>query len=297
MSVVPSTAPTWTARRQLLAAAAVLALVVGGLLVLADRDMEPTTGRDAPTRILPGWVPRFTSPDGGFEPRPLALTELRSDAERDRITYANALGSITVELDRIRGVPSDGEPVIVRGGPARRTRSTLSWLGPDAALVEVSWSGAVDDAMIDTFVGALAYVDDDVWVEAAGTGGFRRDPTESLVDVRIDAEPPFDVDVDGDLHDGFSLRFGQSGSDALGTGQCSATVNFETSSRASNGAGYVILAPGDVSSVVVSTDADEDRRVEVTSLLPLADVAVGGVVYDNRSLGAPLPRVDCGEAP
>ena len=294
--VAPSIAPTRSGRRQILAAAAVMVLVVGGLLVLANRDAEGPAGRDAPTRILPGWVPRFTTPAEGFEPRPLALTELQSDAERDRITYADAVGSITVELDRTRGVPSNGEPVIVRGGPARRTDSTLSWLGPDNAVVEVSWSGAVDDALIDAFVEALAYVDEDTWIEATGTGGFRRAPAESLITVRIDADPPFDVDVNGDLHSGFSLWFSESGSVALGTGRCSATVNFDTSSREPNVAGYVILAPGDVSTVVVSTDGTEDRRVEVTTLLPLADVAVGGVVYENRTTSAPLPRVDCGEA-
>ena len=297
VSVGPSTARTRSVRRQILTAAAVLVLVVGGLLVLADRDVEGPAGRDAPARILPGWVPRFPSPDGGFEARPLALTELRSDRDRDRITYASAAGSITVDLDRTRGVPSDGEPVIVRGEPGRRTDSTLSWLGPDNAVVEVSWSGAVDDVWIDAFVQALAYVDDDVWIEAAGTGGFRRRPDEPLVNLRIDAEPPFDVDVNGDLHNGLGLWFGESGSVAVGTGRCSATVNFESSSREPDTAGYVILAPGDVSSVVVGTDGTQDRRVEMTSLLPLADVAVGGVVYENRTTSAPLPRVDCGEAP
>jgi hypothetical protein len=297
LAVAPSTAPGRSGRRQILAAAVVLVLVVGGLLVLANREVERPAGRDAPTRILPGWVPRFTTPDGGFEPRPLALTELRSDAERDRITYANAVGSITVELDRTRGVPSDGEPVIVRGGPARRTESTLSWLGPDNAVVEVSWSGAVDDAMIDLFVRTLAYVNDDVWIEAAGTGGFRRAFRDPLTTVEIDAATPFAVDIVGDLHEGLQLQVGTSGFLALGVSRCSASFTDETSDPESNATGYVILAPGDVGSVVVSTDHDEDRLVDVTSLLPLADVSIGGVVYENRTASAPLPRVDCGEAP
>jgi hypothetical protein len=264
---------------------------------LVNRDVERPAGRDAPTRVLPGWVPRFASPDGGFEPRPLALTELRSDAERDRITYANAVGSITVELDRTRGVPSDGEPVIVRGEPGRRTDSTLSWLGPDNAVVEVWWSGAVDDAMVDVFVQALAYVDDDVWIEATGTGGFRRAFRDPLTTVEIDAATPFAVDIVGDLHEGLQLQVGTSGFVALGVSRCSASFTDETSEPEANVTGYVILAPGDVSSVVVSTDQDEDQRVDVTSLLPLADVSVGGVVYENRTSSAPLPRVDCGEAP
>ena len=288
--VVTATKP-W--RRQMLAAAAVLVLVVGGLFVLANRGIEQSAGRDGPTRIVPGWAARFTSSDGAFDLRSFALTELTSDSARDRITYASAAGSITAVLDRTRGLPSEGDRVMIRGGQARRTVSTLSWLGPDNALVEVSWSGAVDDSMIDLFVQSLAYVDEDVWSEVAGTGGFRRSLRDPLDALSVDADRSFDVEIVGDLHQGLQLQVGPNGFLALGVGRCSASVNFETSDPDAGEAGYVLLAPGNVTSVVVTTDGD-DRQVDVTSLLPLIDVAIGGVVLPRPS-HAELPSVDCGQ--
>jgi hypothetical protein len=191
--------------------------------------------------------------------RPLALTELRSDAEQDRITYANAVGSITVELDRTRGVPSDGEPVIVRGGPGRRTDSTLSWLGPDNAVVEVSWSGAVDDAMID----ACSWRRSPTSTTTPGSKPLA--PAASAERPAESAHQPFEidaasrrstVDVNGDLHEGLQL----SGSVTSGIrrpgrrGAARQRSPTTPQSREPNVAGYVILAPGDVSTVVVSTD-------------------------------------------
>ena len=287
--VVTATKP-W--RRQMVAAAAVLVVVVGGLFVLANRGIEQSAGRDGPTRIVPGWA---ASSDGAFDLRSFALTELTSDSARDRITYASAAGSIAVVLDRTRGLPSEGDRVMIRGGQARRTVSTLSWLGPDNALVEVSWSGAVDDSMIDLFVQSLAYVDEDVWSEVAGTGGFRRSLRDPLDALSVDADRSFDVEIVGDLHQGLQLQVGPNGFLALGVGRCSASVNFETSNPDAGETGYVLLAPGNATSVVVTTDGD-DRQVDVTSLLPLIDVAIGGVVLPRPS-HAELPSVDCGQGP
>lgn len=290
----PATAPR-LGGRHILVAAAMFALVVGGLFALSNRDAEQPAGRDVATRVVPGWVPSLASADGSID-RALILTELHSNPERDRITYANRDASITVELDRTRRVLGDGEPATVRATPGRRTDSSLSWIGPDDAVVEVSWTGSVDETTIDSFVRAIAYVDDDVWIETVGTGGFRRQPPEPLATVRIDADVPFDVDIVGDLHDGLSLQVGPNGFRSLGTGRCSASVNYETSDLDTNVTGYVILAPGDAASAVVGAIGNDDRRIDLTSLLPLVDVSIGGVVYDERRPSARLPVVDCEEA-
>jgi hypothetical protein len=267
----------------------VVAFVVGGLLVLVNLNAAQPAGRDTPTRVLPGSVPRVAESE-----RRLALTGVSSDPTRDRITYAWELGSISLELDRTRAMPSDGEPVVVRGELGRRTDSTLSWLGPDDALVEVSWSGQIDDAMIDSFAQAIVYVDDDTWAEAADTGGFQRPDPEPLANVRIDADVPFDVDIVGDLHEGLSIQTGSSGLPVGGVGdRCGLAVNYPTPGDHADRVSYVVFAPSDVTSAVVRPIGRDERRIELTSLRPLVDIAIGGVVYDDQDPGAPLPQIDC----
>lgn len=280
-------------QRQLLAAAAVLVLVVGGLLVLTGRDADRPAGRGTPTRVVPGWVPRPPTTYGFFTP--YALTELTSTAERDLVTYATASGSITVTLDRTRTSLPDGTPTEVRGGEARRTDSSLAWIGAGGAVVEVSWSGDVTDQMADSFVQGIAEVDETTWSELAGTGGFREDTYDPFTTVRIDADVPFDAELVGDLHQGLSLWIGSSGFLLGSVDRCDASVNYRTSDWESDVTGYTILAPGDVTSAVVRPIGNDDRVVEMTSLLPLADVSIGGVVYEDRAPNTQLPRVDCEE--
>lgn len=280
-------------QRQLLAATAVLVLIVGGLLVLANRDAERPAGRGTPTRVVPGWVPRLTTPGGDW--RTFALSELTSTSESDRITYSADAGEVTLTLDRTRTSLPDGTPTEVRGGDARRTGTSLAWIGPRGAVVEVSWSGDVTDQMVDSFVQGLAEVDERIWNELAGTGGFREDPYEPLASVRIDADVPFEVELVGDLHQGLSLELGSIGFPAGSIDRCAASVNDRTSDWESDVTGYTVLAPGDVTSAVVRATGADDRVVEMTSLLPLVDVSIGGVVYDDRTSSEPLPRVDCEE--
>jgi hypothetical protein len=292
--------PSWSGRRvvrfrrqRLFAAvAALLALFVGGLLVMSDRTAEAPAGRDQPTRILPGWIPVVTSSDGRL--RTFPLTELHSEAERDRITYATSDASMSVVLDRTRGLTAGGEPVSVRGASGRRSASTLSWIGPGGALVEVSWTGAVDDTMVDHFVRGLAFVDEDTWTEAAGTGGFRRAMRDPLVTVRIDGDEPFEVGLVGDLHEGLIVQVGEFGLLA-GYERCQASWKSEISDLEAAVAGYLLAAPGDVTSVVVRTGDSAERRVELQSLLPVVDLSLGSTVYENRTETSETPRVDCGD--
>lgn len=291
----PHSPPGRTATRRLLAFAAVLALVVGGLIVLANRDAERPAGRGVPTRVVPGWVPRTTSADG--DGRPFALTEIDSDAQRDRVTYASAAGSVTVELDRTTTSIPDGSPVVVRGVEGRRTDSSLAWIGPADALVQVTWSGQVSDAMVDSFVQGLAEVDDETWEEVAGTGGFREPTEQPLAQVRVAADEPFEVGLVGDLHVGLSLRAGPNGFSLGSIDACRAGINYLTSDLDDDVTGYVVLAPGHIESAVVRPIGNDDRVIEMTSLLPLADVSIGGVVYEERAPNTQLPRVECQDRP
>lgn len=284
---------------RLVASAAAFVVLVGGLLALTGRDGAQPAGRDVSTRILPGLVPNDGPLDGSGDWRPFALTELRTDPDRDRVTYSWYAASISLELDRTRRSLPDGEAVTIRGTQGRRTDSTLSWLGPDGALVEVSWSGEVVDDQIDSFVQGILYVDDDTWLEAAGTGGFRPQSTdEAIATVRIDAEVPFDVELLGNLHEGLAVWLGSSGFIIGGPNiECRPVYNDLTSDPESNRIGYAVLAGGDVVAAVVRAIGDDEQRIEMTSLLPLADLSIGGVVYENRRSSSPLPRVDCEDTP
>ena len=274
--------------RRLLAAAAVLAVVAGGLVLLANRGAEQSAGRDGATRVLPGWVPLTDVEEAN---RSFVLVELSSDADRDRIVYGVEGASIGVELDRTRSVLGDGETTTVRGGSARRTDSTLSWIGPDDALLEVFWSGAVDDESVEMFAGSIAYVDEEVWAEFAGTGGFRASDGEPLATIRIDADESFDVDIVGDLHGGLWLEV-SGGGYSIAHASCAASWNFEVSDMDERVAAYIILSTGDFSAATVDVP-DGVRRIELTSLLPLLDVSIGGVVFEDRSSNEGLPDVRC----
>jgi hypothetical protein len=280
-------------QRQLAAAAALVVLVVGGLFVLTGRDAERPAGRGTPTRVVPSWGPRFATADG--DQRPFALTELTSTAERDRVTYSADAGTLAIELDRTRSSLPDGTPTVVRGTDARRGESSLAWIGPGDAVVEVTWSGEVTDEMVTSFVQAVAEVDDATWAELTATGGFRERSYEALAEVRVDADVPFTVEIVGDLHEGLSLQLGNSGFRLGYVDRCASSVNDLTSDFEADVTGYLVLAPGDVEAAVIRPIGDDDRVVEMTSLLPLADVSIGGVVYEGRSPSTQLPRVDCEE--
>lgn len=291
----PPRPPAPPRRGRLLAAAAVVAIVVGGLALLADRDAEPPAGRGTPTRVAPGWVPRSTTPYG-FSTT-YALTELSSTGVHDIVTYSAAAGSITLTLDRGGSSLPDGTPTEARGAEARRTDHSLAWVGPGGAVVEVTWSGDVTEPMVESFVQGIVAVDDAAWAALSSTGGFRERSYEPLATVRVDADVPFDVELVGDLHEGLSLRLGPSGYSTGSIDRCAASVNDSTSDFENDIAGYVVLAPGDVEVAVVRPIGDDERRVEMTSLLPLADVSIGGVVYEGRSPASELPRVDCEARP
>lgn len=280
--------------RRVLASAAAMALIVAGVIVLVGRGGDRPAGIDTPTRVVPGWVPQVEVPAGSRDFRTLAVTEIHSDDRADRVTYGADVGSISVELDRAARSLPDGEPAEVRGEPARRTASTLSWFGPDEAVVTVSWTGDIDEATVTSFVHGLLYVDDDIWHELTGAGGFRHSSSSGpLAAIRIDADRPFDVELEGDLHEGTRLWVRESAYHTVAEGLCQIAVHEETTVRDSRVTGYLVIARGDVTSAVVRPFGADERSIELTSLRPLADVSFGGVVFGDRAVSNPLPMVDC----
>lgn len=283
----------------LLAAAAVLGVLVGGLLILSSRLENRPAGRGSPVHLAPGWIPRMAGPDGD---RPLfPLTELvTTDDGYDRLVYATDSASVTLERFTSGGDLPAGDDVVVRGALGRRSASSLHWIEPGGVRVDVSWEGAVPADLIGTFVDGLLAFDDDLWAEMVDHGGFRPadDISNPLATFRIAADDPFDVTLVGSLHAGASLRSGPNGFSLPFRG-CRTQIDEQIEDLRDRGdrpgpIGYLVLAPGAPESVEAIADG---RRIEVemTSLEPTVDASVGGFVLDDRLIGDDLPIIACRE--
>ena len=277
------------------AAAAVLVLVVGGLVVLTGRQASAPAGRSAPRHVVPAWIPQVEGDSVSY--LRFALTEINVADDVERLTWSTNAASISVTLDRVDASLPDGEAVEVGRTVASRNDDSLSWFGPGGALVTVSWSGAVDATMIDTFVDGLVYADDAMWSELTDHGGFLEDSYSPITSWRIDADPDFTIELVGNLHEGLALQVGSNGW-ALPIAECTwgwndAVIEYPDDPGDPGRVGYVVLVPGVPDAVTVRASGEPDTVVRLTSLAPTLDVSVGTVVYDNRLLSSPGPDVGC----
>lgn len=278
-----------------LAAAAVVAVVVGGLLALTNRGADAPAAIGEPRHIVPGWIPRADADDGD---RRFALTEITSTADVDRLVWSADIGSVTLEYDRSATMMVTGVPATVRDAPAVRTPDGIEWWGPAGGVASLTIEGGVDPGVLDTITRSLVYVDDSVWSTLTATGGFTGDADRPLRAWRIEADAgAFDLLLRGNLHDGFSPTDGMTGwsLDLVG---CRTAINYGLSDlrgepdRALSRTTYTIVARGAPTEVVVSTDGELDRVVSMTSLEPTLDLSVGAIEYVGRSPSAGLSECE-----
>lgn len=294
--------PSAAARRwrPLLAVAAVVALVVGGLAVLSGRGAITPSGRAVPRHVAPGSIPRLGIDELG---RLFPLTDLVSTENYDRLKYAVDGASVTIEVFRDGVDLPAGDPRMVRGADGVRTSSGIHWLGPDGSVVAVSWNGTVEIEMIDDVIDGMVYLDDGQWEQLIAHGGFRAVDSTAIAgfsipaDERFGIDEAFEVELVGSLHDGISLRNGPNGF-VLPLRQCAAQVDWNVARLRDRAVdepgriGYLVLAPGAVRSVRVSIDGTP-TDVELTPLGTIADVSLGGIALDDRLPGDEQLAVDC----
>ncbi len=283
-----------------LAAAAVIAVVVGGLLALANRGGEAPAAIGEPRHIVPGWIPR-AGPDPS-ESR-FALIEITSTADVDRLVWSADTGSVTLEYDRAAMLMVTGAPATVRDAQAVRTPDGIAWSGPAGGVATVRIEGDVSAQVLDDVVASIIYVDDDMWTELTATAGFVRAEDDPLASWRVGGEHAVLVELIGDLHDGITVSVADDGSRTGFTPglqrSCASSVQWSMSrSTAGEPAdsferlGYSVFGQGAVTEVVVSAVGEVDQVIEMTPLRPVLDLSFGTVVYDDRSLGAPLPTCE-----
>lgn len=288
-------AATW---QRPIAVAAAVVLMIGGLLALIARRADaPATGGEH-GHVVIGSLPVTSGEPAGF-PTSFALTDVVSTDSLDRLVYASAAASVTLEVTTASGVP-DGEPIEVRGVTGRRAGTSVSWNLPTGGLATLSWSGSIDQDSIDAMLDSLLYVDDDVWRSLWEHGGFR-EFDNAIATWRIPGDRRFEVALRGNLHDGFTLETGPSGirlrTPATTTNRCEIHLDYTTSEfsddPASGTAGFQVVTGSAMTTAIVHLGGQPDRVVELTSLQPTIDLAVGGLTYpDVNPNTAPTPTCE-----
>lgn len=291
-------------RPVLLAAAALVAVLVTGLVVVSGRDGSAPAGTDDVRHLLPGVVPVLDGDDA----RPLPLTAVESDAETDVLRWATGSGD-ALGLVVERGLPElddTTERLRSRGGRGAVRSATddlvvLTWDEVPGVRVEVSSTGRVTADTLDRFVAGLVGADDETWDDVIGRGGFRAIEDRVVSRFRVDADADFDVDLVGTIHDGLALEVGPGGL-PLPVEGCTVDINFATTPGADrtpeadrddgepDPVDYVVMTPDDVDVVTIRADG-VTHQVPTRSLRPIVDASIGGIRL-NREISDDLPECE-----
>jgi hypothetical protein len=272
--------------RPTLAAAALLALVVSGLVVIAGRSDDRAADTGDLVHAVPSWIPQL-GPEGSM--RPMRLSAIESSDTVDSLTWSADPGSVTLRTERSAAVGvAGGRPAVASDGDGLATGSPLRWIERTGLELEVAWTGGLPATEIETFVRGIVLVTPDQWRALTARGGFRDEHMEEITRFRIDAEADFDVGLVGDLHSGLSLEMDNLGMPVAVIDRCYATATT-TDDPATTG--YVVVTPQQTSEVIVTADG-ETHQIAMTPLGPAVPLSVGGLVLE-RPVTARYP--DCTE--
>lgn len=270
--------------RPFLAAAAVLTLVVSGLVLIAGRSDHRAADAGELVHAVPSWVPQL-GPEGSM--RPMRLSAIESSDTVDVLTLSADAASVTLRVERsaaldvARGRPS------VAGDAIGSTGSPLRWTERTGLVLEVAWTGDLPVSEVDAFVRGIVLVTPDQWDELTATGGFRDEDRQELTRFQVDADDDFDVQLVGDLHGGLYLELENFGVPPAMLDRCRAQALDSTTDDGVATKRYVVLTPGLVTEAVVRATG-VDHVITMTPLGPAVDVSVGGLTLERPSW-APEP--------
>lgn len=288
-SVVPIPRPARTGwLRPALAAAALLALVVSGLVLITGRTDDRASDAGDLVHAVPSWVPHL-GPEEFM--RPMRLTAIESSGSGDSLTWTADAGTVTLRTERPSTVDvadvADVRPTVASAADGSATGSPLRWTERTSLELEVAWTGEVPATEIDAFVRGIVFVTATQWEELTARGGFRDEDRQELSRFRIDADDDFDVRLVGDLHDGLYLEQQSFGFPPATLDRCRVQEVEQATGDGATTKRYVVLAPGQVAAAVVRATG-VDHPVTMTPLGPAVDVSVGGLTLERPSW-APEP--------
>lgn len=286
-----------TSRWPLLAAAAVVALVVAGLVVLRRDGTDTAAPVDESTlvHVLPGALP---DADGGVEfgsAPALPLIRIDTDAEHDVLEYAS--DDMSLEISVLRGAAVIDAPLgepnteLADGTAARLTTSSgtaLTWDRTPTMRVTVTMTGA-PESTVRAVADALLYVDAAAWALATDHAGFASTSASDagiVAEYDLDTETPLTLHVRGDLHAGFLVA-----APSISTGWWSSPDRCEVNA---SGASLVVVRSPAPGRFLVRVTGMPPQELDVGTRVPGTNWYVDAFEYDPTPVTGSI-RVACEE--
>jgi hypothetical protein len=283
--------------RSLAAAAAVAAVVVGGLVVLVGRDASAPSDESDLVHALAARVPQEPLAQGGSVALP--ITEIVSTGRLDRLTWSADGISVSLIVERGTGTePATGVRTTIRGSTtAFRTERTdggeLRWIERPGVGVTVRWSGDVDKALVDDTVAGIFFVDDDTWRRAIDRAGFAAFG-EPLLEGTMTLGDRTDVELRGNIAEGYDIGIGPYGHD-LPVADCSAVFEMMPSSGPDGPTRYLVLGPRGAVAAQVTVVGRPPVTVDLVPAFRGLDLTIGIAEFDPPP-PSDLPAATCREA-